>query len=94
MPVSLEAVDGILSELDRGRAAGLRGGSGRRPSGSTTAVLTHPSLRVVDEIGYLPINRSGAVLFFQLMNRRYEHASTVLTSNKGFEEWARSSATT
>jgi DNA replication protein DnaC len=51
------------------------------------AVLTHPSLLVVDEIGYLPINHAGAVLFFQLMNRRYENASTVLTSNKGFEEW-------
>ena len=43
--------------------------------------------RLVDEIGYLPINHAGAVLFFQLMNRRYERASTVLTSNKGFEEW-------
>src|SRR5512138_1334706 len=42
---------------------------------------------LVDEIGYLPINHTGAVLFFQLMNRRYEHASTVLTSNKTFEEW-------
>lgn len=51
------------------------------------AVLTHPSLLVVDEIGYLPINHNGAVLFFQLMNRRYERASTVLTSNKGFEDW-------
>jgi DNA replication protein DnaC len=51
------------------------------------AILTHPSLLVVDEIGYLPINHAGAVLFFQLMNRRYEKASTVLTSNKGFEEW-------
>jgi DNA replication protein DnaC len=51
------------------------------------AVLSHPSLLVVDEIGYLPVNHSGAVLFFQLMNRRYENASTVLTSNKGFEEW-------
>ena len=51
------------------------------------AVLTHPSLLVVDEIGYLPIDHTGAVLFFQLMNRRYERASTVLTSNKGFEEW-------
>lgn len=51
------------------------------------AVLTHPSLLVVDEIGYLPINHAGAVLFFQLMNRRYEKAATVLTSNKGFEEW-------
>ena len=50
-------------------------------------VLTHPTLLVVDEIGYLPITRTGAMLFFQLMTRRYEHASTVLTSNKGFEEW-------
>jgi DNA replication protein DnaC len=41
----------------------------------------------VDEIGYLPITRTGAMLFFQLMSRRYEHASTVLTSNKSFEEW-------
>ncbi len=51
------------------------------------AVLSHPAVLVVDEIGYLPITHSGAVLFFQLMNRRYERASTVLTSNKGFEEW-------
>jgi DNA replication protein DnaC len=50
-------------------------------------VLTHPALLVVDEIGYLPISRTGAMLFFQLMTRRYERASTVLTSNKGFEEW-------
>jgi DNA replication protein DnaC len=35
----------------------------------------------VNDLGY-----SGAVLFVQLMNRRYENASTVLTSNKGFEE--------
>ncbi len=50
-------------------------------------ILTHPSLLVVDEIGYLPITRTGAMLFFQLMSRRYEHAATVLTSNKGFEDW-------
>jgi DNA replication protein DnaC len=49
--------------------------------------LTHPSLLVVDEIGYLPISRTGAMHFFQLMSRRYEHGSTVLTSNKSFEEW-------
>ena len=44
-------------------------------------------LMVIDEIGYLPITRTGAMFFFQLMARRYEHASTILTSNKGFEEW-------
>ena len=49
--------------------------------------LVFPSLLVVDEIGYLPITRTGAMLFFQLMSRRYERASTVLTSNKSFEEW-------
>jgi DNA replication protein DnaC len=49
--------------------------------------LVFPSVLVVDEIGYLPISRTGAMLFFQLMSRRYEHAATVLTSNKSFDEW-------
>lgn len=49
--------------------------------------LVFPSLMIIDEIGYLPLSRTGAMLFFQLMSRRYEHASTVLTSNKGFEDW-------
>ena len=50
-------------------------------------VLTHPALLVVDEVGYLPVTRQGATLFFQLIAARYERCSTVLTSNKGFEEW-------
>jgi DNA replication protein DnaC len=49
--------------------------------------LVFPSLMVIDEIGYLPISRTGAQLFFQLMSRRYERGSTVLTSNKGFADW-------
>jgi len=69
----------LITSLEEAQAAGQLN---RRLS-----VLTHPSLLVVDEIGYLPINHTGAVLFFQLMNRRYERGSTVLTSNKGFEEW-------
>ena len=39
--------------------------------------------------GGMPVTQSGAILFFQLINRRYGRASTVLTSNKGFEEWGR-----
>ena len=49
--------------------------------------LGFPALLVVDEVGYLPVSRTGAMLFFQLISRRYEHASTVLTSNQGFESW-------
>ena len=50
-------------------------------------VLTHPALLVVDEIGYLLVSQEGAILFFQLINARHERASTVLPSNKGFEDW-------
>ncbi len=51
------------------------------------ATLRQPSLLIVDEIGYLPVTSNGANLFFQLVNARYERNSTVLTSNKSFEEW-------
>ena len=42
---------------------------------------------IVDEIGYLPITRGGANLFFQLVNARYEKGAMILTSNRGFAEW-------
>jgi DNA replication protein DnaC len=51
------------------------------------AALRQPALLIVDEIGYLPVTTGGANLFFQLVNARYERASTVLTSNKSFKEW-------
>ena len=70
---------GLIDSLIDARAAGELS---RR-----LRVLTHPALLVVDEIGYLPVSQDGAVLFFQLINARHERASTVLTSNKGFEEW-------
>ena len=50
-------------------------------------VLTHPALLLVDEIVCLPMNQDGAALFFQLINTWHERTSTVLTSNKGFEDW-------
>ena len=51
--------------------------------------LAKQDLLNVDVIGYLPVNRDGAALFFQLINARHERASTVQTSNKGFEDWGR-----
>lgn len=49
--------------------------------------LAQPAVLVVDEVGYLPVSRDGATLFFQLITRRYERARAILTSNKGFSEW-------
>ena len=46
-----------------------------------------PKLLIVDEIGYFPIDRHGAHLFFQLVSRRYENGALILTSNRGFFEW-------
>jgi len=46
-----------------------------------------PKLLIIDEIGYIPIDRHGAHLFFQLISRRYEKGSLILTSNRSFSQW-------
>ncbi len=48
---------------------------------------TMPRLLIIDEIGYLPIERAGANLFFQLISRRYEKGPMILTSNQSFGAW-------
>ena len=50
-------------------------------------LYTVPRLLVIDEIGYLPIDRAGANLFFQLISRRYERGPMILTSNQSFGSW-------
>jgi DNA replication protein DnaC len=50
--------------------------------------LCRPQLLIVDEIGYLPVIPNGGNLFFQLVNARYEKGAMILTSNRGFSEWA------
>jgi DNA replication protein DnaC len=47
-----------------------------------------PKLLVVDEIGYLPFGREEANLFFNVVAKRYEQGSMVLTSNLPFTQWA------
>ena len=50
--------------------------------------FTRPSLLIVDEVGFLPLGAEQAALLFEVVSRRYEHGSIVLTSNKSFAEWA------
>jgi DNA replication protein DnaC len=47
-----------------------------------------PALLVLDEVGYLPLNRVEANYLFQLICRRYERGSVIVTSHKAFSEWA------
>jgi DNA replication protein DnaC len=53
----------------------------------TLQQLAYPKLLILDEIGYLPLSRDDASLFFRLLSRRYERASLIVTSNKGFVDW-------
>ena len=49
--------------------------------------LIQPRFLIIDEIGYLPIERLGANLFFQLVSRRYERGSILITSNQSLAGW-------
>jgi DNA replication protein DnaC len=46
-----------------------------------------PRLLIIDELGYLPFERQAAHLFFQLVNRRYEKGSLLVTTNQRVSEW-------
>jgi len=47
-----------------------------------------PKLLIIDEIGYLPFGREEANLFFNVIAKRYEHGSVIVTSNLPFSQWA------
>jgi DNA replication protein DnaC len=53
----------------------------------TLQLLNIPAVLILDEIGYLPLDREGSHLFFRLVSQRYEKNSIILTSNKSFGEW-------
>lgn len=50
-------------------------------------VYLAPKLLVIDEMGYLPLDETGATIFFQLVSARYERSSIIVTSNKSYSEW-------
>ena len=53
----------------------------------TFAQICRHKVLIIDEIGYLPLEKQDANLFFQLVSRRYEKGSIILTSNQTFRNW-------
>ncbi len=51
------------------------------------STLCKPKLLILDEMGYFPLDRMAAQFLFQLVSRRYQKGSIILTSNKSFGEW-------
>ena len=50
-------------------------------------ILAQPQVLIIDAIGYIPIDRQGANLFFQLVSRRYERGAIILTSTQSLGAW-------
>ena len=50
-------------------------------------IMTRVDLLIIDELGYLSLTKQTAKLFFQLVSKRYEKGSIIVTSNKPFEQW-------
>lgn len=64
--------------------------AGAEVSGNLTKALESLSrvdLLIIDELGYLSLTKQTAKLFFQLISKRYETGSIIITTNKPFEEW-------
>ena len=59
-----------------------------RNSAARLKWIKESDLLIIDELGYLPIARIEANMFFQLISLLYENTSVVITSNKGFDGWA------
>jgi DNA replication protein DnaC len=51
------------------------------------AKYLRPQVLIIDELGYLPIDRNGANLLFQVISQRYERGSIILSTNKAFRKW-------
>jgi DNA replication protein DnaC len=49
--------------------------------------LLSPQMLCIDEVGYLPIDKTGADLLFQVISQRYERGSIVLTTNQAYKHW-------
>jgi DNA replication protein DnaC len=47
-----------------------------------------PAVLIVDELGYLPVDKHGADLLFQIISERYERSPIVITTNRAYKHWA------
>src|SRR5207247_2461539 len=74
----------VVDMINHLTAAQLHGSLGK-----TLRSYVRPSLLLLDELGYLPIDKHGADLLFQVVAARYELGSIVITTNRPFREWGK-----
>lgn len=97
LPVSFITAAARVFELmearDERRAYGCK--SSWPASSCSSSPLMHASMhcRAVDELGFVPLSKTGAELLFELISQRYERGSTLITSNLPFDEWTKTFGT-
>lgn len=84
LPVLFTSAIDIVNHLTEARAHNNLAAAIRR--------YTRPKLMVIDELGYLPLDKVGAELLFQVFCARYEVASTIITTNRPYKEWTKTFA--
>lgn len=84
LPVLFTSAIDIVNQLIEARAHNTLAAAVRR--------YARPKLLVVDELGYLPLDKIGAELLFQVFCARYELASTIITTNRPYKEWTKTFA--
>lgn len=72
---AIDIINGLSAAQNAGRLA------------QELKTYTRPELLLIDELGYLPIDKRGADLLFQVISQRYERGSIVLTTNKTYKHW-------
>ena len=79
LPVLFTTAIDVINTLASAQAAGT--------IKQTLKKFTKPSLLILDELGFLPIDKTGADLLFQVISLRYEQGALVITSNRAFKDW-------
>lgn len=82
--VLFEAAATIVNNLTEARSKGLLKTAMKR--------YEKPQLLIIDELGYLPVDKIGAELLFQVLGNRYEKASTIITTNRSYKKWTQTFA--
>jgi len=59
-----------------------------KPSKTRLSQMRRANLVIIDEMGFMPVSQTEAHLLFSFISACYEHKSLVITSNKGFDDWA------
>ena len=79
MSVGFTAAAGLVHELMKARD--------ERRLLNLQRQLSRLNLLIIDELGFVPLSRTGAELLFEIFSQRYERGSTLVTTNLPFDEW-------